>query len=67
MNEIEKGILEYLESKKGDVAWKFVLNGKVYDAEMLIKQFKENKELRELIVKQVSKFAFEQLTKDIKE
>ncbi|MEM2259984.1 MAG: hypothetical protein QXP52_00185 [Candidatus Aenigmatarchaeota archaeon] len=66
MNEIEKGILEYLESKKGDIAWKFVLGEKVYSAEMLIEEFKKDKKLREFIIKQVSKFAFEQLTKGVK-
>lgn len=66
MDEIEKGILEYLESKKGDMAWRFILGEKVYNAEMLIEEFKNNKELREFIKKQVSKFAFEQLTKGVK-
>jgi hypothetical protein len=66
LDPIEEGIITYLRSKENDLTWKFVLGSKVFTAKQLIEEIKKNKKLKEMIIKEVSKFAFEQLTKGVK-
>jgi hypothetical protein len=66
VDPIEEGIITYLRSKENDLTWKFVLGSKVFTAKQLIEEIKKNKKLKEMIIKEVSKFAFEQLTKGVK-
>ena len=66
MDPVEEGIIAYLKSKENDLSWKFVLGKQVFTAKQLLEEIKKNKKLKEMIIKEVSKFAFEQLTKGIK-
>jgi hypothetical protein len=65
-NPIEKGIIEYLKKHENDLNWKFVLGKKTYTAKQLIEEIKKKKKLKDFIIEEVSKFAFEQLTKETK-
>jgi hypothetical protein len=65
-NPIEEGIIEYLKKYENDLNWKFVLGTKVFTAKELILEIKKDKKLKDFIIKEVSKFAFEQLTKETK-
>jgi hypothetical protein len=66
MDPIEEGIIAYLKKYENDLNWKFVLGKRVFTAKELILEIKKDKELKDFIIKEVSKFAFEQLTKSSK-
>jgi len=64
LNELERAILKYLESR--DDGWKWVLGTKVYDKEATIELFKKDKRFRKFVIEQAVLLAIDLFSKGSK-
>ena len=64
MDDLDKAILEYLESR--DEEWTWVFGTRTFDKKTTIEMFKKNKKFRNLIKKEVQKLAIDLFVKATK-
>jgi len=64
MDDLDKTILEYLESRDED--WTWVFGTRTLDKKTTIEMFKKNKKFRNLIKKEVQKLAIDLFAKATK-